>query len=384
MSARQGQNIMVVDDTPENLRLLVRTLSGAGYRVRAAAGGRQALAMARSEAPDLVLLDIDMPDMNGYQVCEALLSEPALERVPVLFISALHDSDAKLQAFQRGGRDFVTKPFNVEEVLARVETHLELRHLEASLEAHNSRLQEMVAEQVREISDAQMATIVALATLSESRDDTTGMHVERIGTLSEVLARAVRRLAGDAAPFDEAYAALLGKAATLHDIGKVGIPDAVLLKPGRLSADEFEVMKTHPVIGARTLGMVMQSYPRNDLIRLGSEIARFHHEKWDGSGYPDRLAGTGIPLSARMVALVDVYDALRAERPYKPGHPHALAAEELRRCSGTHFDPMCVAAFDAAEEEIDRVWCAMQARQKSGPEDVAGGSAGAGPGSTPA
>ena len=360
MKDRTDASILVVDDTPENLRLLARTLSGAGYRVRAAPGGEIGLRMARAEPPDLVMLDVDMPFMNGFEVCEALAADPALGRVPVLFISALSDSSSKVRAFRAGGRDFVTKPFSVEEVLARVSTHIELRRLEQELAVQNAELERRVAAQVREISDAQIATMVALARLSESRDDTTGMHVERIGALSDLLARVASRRPDWAPERDAAYIRTLSRAAALHDIGKVGVPDAVLLKPGKLSAEEFDVMKTHAAIGGDTLDAVLRTYPRNELVRVAADIARSHHEKWDGSGYPAGLAGEAIPFAARLVAIVDVYDAIRSARPYKPAMPRDVAAKIIHQGRAAHFDPVLVDAFDDAEAELDALWLDMQ------------------------
>ncbi len=352
-------NLLVVDDTPENLRLLVHALTGAGYRVRAAQSGKAALQMAREEPPDLVLLDVDMPELDGYAVCERLRAEVTLTRVPVLFISAIHDAQAKVKALRAGGRDYVTKPFHMEEVLMRVATHVGLHRLEGVLAQSNERLERMVAEQVREISDSQQATIVALARLAESRDDNTGLHVERIGEMSRVLLRAV-----EGRDFDEGLLNLIGRAATLHDIGKVAIPDAVLLKPGRLTPEEFEVMKTHAELGARTLEAVLRTYPRNELVRVGAEIARSHHEKWDGSGYPAGLAGEAIPFSARIVAVADVYDAIRARRPYKEPANHADATAIIRQGRGRHFDPRLVDAFAASEQQFDEVWLTLQSAQE--------------------
>ncbi len=356
--------ILVVDDTPENLRLLVRALSGAGHRVRAAPSGEIALRMARSERPDLVLLDIDMPDLDGFQVCELMRADPALRPVPVLFISAIHDSRAKVKALRAGGRDYVTKPFNMEEVLARVAMQLELRQLELALKDMNLRLAEIVESQVREISDAQLATIVALAKLAESRDDTTGMHVVRMAEISRVVAESYVRQSDGSTALDAERVRVLGRAATLHDIGKVGIPDAVLLKPGRLTAEELEIMKTHSEIGAKTLEAVIRSYPRNELLRVGAEIARSHHERWDGAGYPAGLAGEAIPLSARIVSVADVYDAVRAVRPYKPPQTHEATAAAIRQGRGTQFDPAVVDAFFGVEGEIETVWRAMQSARE--------------------
>jgi putative two-component system response regulator len=361
-----GARILVIDDTPTNLRLLARALTAVGHRVRAACGGTMGIEMARAEIPDLVLLDLAMPDLDGFQVCEAMSRDPDLRAVPVIVISASHDTQAKVKALRAGGRDYITKPFSVDEMLARVTTHLQLRRLEVALADANTSLTRQVAEQIREISEAQMATIVALAKLSESRDDATGMHVVRIGEISRLLADAVRRRGDSRARLTEQQVLVIGKAAVLHDIGKVAIRDAVLLKPGKLTPEEFEVMKTHAEIGACTLEAALASYPRNELIRVATEIARSHHERWDGGGYPNKLAGEAIPLSARVVAVADVYDALRAKRPYKEPMTHDAAAAIVRGGAGSQFDRLIIDAFTDIEGDIERLWATMQIREENG------------------
>ncbi len=355
-------NIIVIDDTPENLRLLVRGLGGAGCRVRAAISGEVGLRMAHAELPDLVLLDINMPGMDGFEVCRLMQEDPYLMWVPILFISATHDVEPKLRALSAGGRDFVTKPFSMHEVIARVRTHVRLGRFESMLSGLSARLEEKVAAQVQEIADSQDATILALAKLAESRDDDTGMHVERMAEMSRVLARPLvrsRRGVDIGKLGDAAYVEALGRAATLHDIGKVGIPDNVLLKPGRLTAAEFTVMKTHTTIGASTIDAVLQRYPRNAMAGLGEAIANSHHEKWDGTGYPRGLAGEAIPFSARVVAVADVYDALRSRRPYKEPFSRTEAATIIREGRGRHFDPAIVDAFEQLEGQLNDIWCDM-------------------------
>jgi putative two-component system response regulator len=348
-------SIMVVDDTPDNLRLLSEMLTDRGYRVRPFPGGEMALRAAAKDPPDLVLLDVDMPSMSGYEVCRTMKADAALADIPVLFISALHDTEAKVSAFEHGAQDYITKPFRFEEVDARVKTHLKLRRLQRELETHNRHLEELVATQVQEISDSQIATILALAKLSESRDDDTGHHIERVRIYSKVLARTLVGTASRPVAAGGRFVETIFHAAPLHDVGKVAVPDAILLKPGKLTPEEFDVIKTHPLRGAETLEAVLTSYPKNELIRMGVDIARHHHEKWDGSGYPDRLAGDRIPLSARIVALADVYDALRSKRPYKEPFAHEKAVAIIASERGRHFDPELVDAFLGVEAEFAAV-----------------------------
>jgi len=314
-----------------------------------------ALKAALIQPPDLILLDVMMPEMNGFEVCERLKADSALKEIPVLFISALAETADKVNAFAAGGVDYLTKPFQFEEVFARVETHLRLRSMRLELERHNLHLEELVDEKVREISDAQLAILIAVTKLAEYRDDETGHHIERTRMFCSILAGRLRRQP----PWDEIvtgdYVENIFRAAPLHDIGKVGIPDCILLKPGKLTPEEFEIMKTHSIIGASTLQTVQSRCPNSILVSMGIAIARSHHEKWDGSGYPDGLAGDNIPPSARIMALADVYDALRSKRPYKPPFTHEKSLEIIQGGAGRHFDPAVVDAFSAAEFEFAEV-----------------------------
>ena len=355
VSRREDADIMVVDDTPANLRLLAGHLTARGYNVRAVPSGRLALASAQADPPDLVLLDINMPDMNGYEVCERLKADPRLSEIPVIFISALGEALDKVKAFSVGGVDYVTKPFQFEEVQARVETHLKIRRLKADLEEHNANLEELVMEQVDELTDAQMATILAMSALAESRDDDTGKHLERVQAYCRRLARRLGRLPEYALTIDAAFVNDICHASPLHDIGKVGIPDAVLLKPGKLTDEEFKVIQTHTTIGADTLRKVRRKYPSNSFINMGIDIAQSHHEKWNGSGCPQGLAGEDIPLCARIMALADVYDAIRSKRCYKEAIPHARCCEIISSEAGAHFDPNVASAFLEIEGDFDEV-----------------------------
>ncbi len=345
-------DILVVDDTPANLRLLVDMLKVKGYKARPVTSGLLALQAARQLPPDLILLDINMPDMDGYEVCKRLKRDETLKEIPVVFISALNETIDKVKAFTTGGVDYVTKPFQFQEVEARISAHLRLRHLQLELEKHNHHLEELVEEKIREISRSQMATIIALAKLAESRDTDTGAHLERVQAYCAVLASKLAERPSFRPIITPAYTENLVCASSLHDIGKVGIPDSILLKPGTLTPEEYTVMKEHTLIGARTLETVHDRYPNNAFITMGIEIARCHHERWDGKGYPDGLAGERIPLSARIMCLADVYDALRSKRVYKDADSEEKTFEIIASETGKQFDPAVQESFCETKAEF--------------------------------
>jgi putative two-component system response regulator len=360
LPARNGKSVLVVDDASENLHMLVRILTAQGYKPRAVKSGRLALQSAEIDPPDLILLDIMMPQMDGHEVCRRLKANQRLKDIPVIFLSALDDADDKVKAFASGCVDYVTKPFRVEEVQARVDAQMKVRQLQMALEEHNRRLEDLVRDQVKEITASQMATIFALAKLAEARDDDTGQHLERVQTWCKLLAAQCAEQPAHRDEVDRVFVENIVHASPLHDIGKVGIPDAVLLKPGKLSPEEFAEMKKHATLGAETLKAVRDKYPNNAVIRMGIDIARWHHEKWDGKGYPDGLSGTRIPLSARIMALADVYDALRANRCYRPAMSHEKSRAIILEGRGTHFDPDVVDAFLALEATFERLSEAAQ------------------------
>jgi len=353
-------NILIVDDNPENLHLLANALLSDGYLVRAALNGEMAITMAINEPPDLIIMDINMPDMDGYQACDRLKAEPTLKSVPIIFLSAMQDTDAKVLAFNHGGVDYATKPFIFEELLARVSTHIELHQLQQDLEQRNESLNQTIFAQQQEISAAQLSTIVALAKLAESRDDDTGLHIDRVGSFSRRLAQSAQNHSNRNAELDDHYVEMIYHASALHDIGKVGIADAILQKPGKLNSDEFDIMKTHPTIGFQTLETIVKSYPNNQMVGMGSDIAKSHHEKWNGTGYPEGLSGEAIPLSARIVAIADVYDALRSKRPYKTAFSHQQAVDIILEGRGVHFDPELIRLFESIHHEFDQIWHSLQ------------------------
>ena len=346
--------ILAVDDTKYNLDLLVNTV-GEHYDLSVAMDGPSALRLIEAAPPDLILLDIMMPGMDGFQVMAKLQEDPRTRDIPVIFLSALSEIGSKAKGFAMGAVDYITKPFQIEEVFARVNTHLKLRLSQERLQLFNSQLQDLVAHQVEEISHSQQAMIFALAKLSHTRDDDTGLHLERVQHLCKILATRLADESGTDEHLTTDFIAAIYHASPLHDVGKVGIADAILLKPGKLTAEEFDVMKTHTTIGAATLESVHKLYPNNSFIAMGIDIARCHHERWDGSGYPQGLANTAIPISARIMALVDVYDALRARRPYKEPFSHEKAKTLIVQGAGSHFDPAIVQAFLTVDRQFETV-----------------------------
>ncbi|MCL5261211.1 MAG: response regulator [Gammaproteobacteria bacterium] len=344
--------IMVVDDAPQNLTLLTNMLQKRGYRVYAFPSGELAVKAVKKSPPDLILLDINMPEMNGYVVCEKIKSDKSIPDFPIIFLSALTEIDDKVKAFRVGGVDYISKPFQFEEVDARVQTHLKIRDLQAKLEESNKNLQEKVEEQVKEISESQMSTIFSLAKLAEYRDIETGKHLERVQDYCHLIAKTLRESEYRDQVNDE-FIETIYHASPLHDIGKVAIPDKILLKPGELTESEFEIMKTHAAIGAKALVEVYKKYSRNYFIRMGIEIARSHHERWDGKGYPDHLTGDQTPLAARIMKLVDVYDALRAKRCYKDAYDHTTTYKIIVDGRGTEFDPVLIDVFVKLEKQFN-------------------------------
>ena len=345
-----------MDDTLANIQILSDMLKQNGYKVRPVLDGKTALQAVQAKKPDLICLDINMPGMNGYEVCETLKKDILFKEVPIIFISALSEPLDKVKAFGLGGVDYITKPFQLEEVQARVETHLRLHRLQNKLEDYNQHLLDKVREQIQEISESQMATILALAKLAEFRDEDTGHHLDRIQYFCRMLAECVAKNGIYQSVITPNFIDNIFHASPLHDIGKVAIPDKILLKPGKHTPDEFEEMKKHTTIGSEYLETVRSNYPKNGFINTGIEIARSHHEKWDGSGYPDGLAASQIPVSARILAVADVYDAMRSKRPYKEPFSHKTTLNIIAGSSGTHFDPEIIKAFISVNQDFEKTY----------------------------
>ncbi len=338
--------ILVVDDTPDNLTLMAGLLKET-YRVRLANSGEKALRYAVDpEVPDLILLDIMMPGMDGFQVCQALKDNPATRDVPIIFLTAMSATEDEKRGLALGAADFITKPVNPPIVLARVETQLKVKLAADFLRDQNAFLEAEVAKRSRELAAIQDVTILAMASLAETRDNDTGNHILRTQNYVKLLAEALRDHPRFRALLSDTYITTLFKSAPLHDIGKVGIPDRILLKPGRFEPHEFEIMKTHCKLGRDAIQHAEDRLGLEvDFLQMAKDIAYCHQEKWDGSGYPEGLAGESIPASARLMAVADVYDALISRRVYKEGMPHEKAVQIISDGRGSHFDPVVVDAF---------------------------------------
>ena len=342
-------SILVIDDTPGNLSLLNQLLR-THYRVKLANGGVRGLELASMSPPDLILLDIMMPGMDGYEVLSKLKADPATSNIPVIFLTAKAGAEDEEQGLAMGAVDFIHKPIAPSVVLARVRTHLQIRNWQTFLEDKSAWLASEVEARVSEVSRLQEATIRVMVSLAEFRDECTGNHIRRTQDYVRLLAEYLSRQPRDAAFLGYDQIDRIAKASPLHDIGKIAIPDHILLKPGRHTPEEFEIMKTHSVKGeSMLLRSLREMGGENEMLQFACQIARSHHERWDGGGYPDGLAGEAIPLAARLMAVADVYDALRSRRPYKQAFSHAEAMEIVVKGSGAHFDPLLVDAFVALE-----------------------------------
>ena len=345
--------ILVVDDTPDNLSLMMELLKG-DYQVKLANSGERALKLAAMlPPPDLILLDIMMPGMDGYEVCRQLKANLLTGEIPVIFLTAKTAVEDEKRGLQMGAVDYITKPISPPIVLARVKIHLALKAQADFLRDKSDFLETEVAKRTREVVAIQDVTILAMASLAETRDSDTGNHIRRTQFYVKALAQHLSTHPKFAAQLTDNTIQMLFKSAPLHDIGKVGIPDHILLKPGRFEPEEFEIMKTHTTLGRdaiahaeRQLGMTV------DFLSTAKEIALSHQEKWDGSGYPQGLAGEAIPLSARLMAVADVYDALISRRVYKEGMSHEKAVSIIQEGRGTHFDPDVADAFVVLQDEF--------------------------------
>lgn len=333
-SNEKKQTILVVDDVPENLDI-IKGIFQSEYTLRLTINGRLALKIARELRPDLILLDIMMPDMNGYEVCKELKLDRTTRDIPVIFLTAMTEERNEAEGLALGAVDYVAKPFSPELVKSRVKNHLELKR-------HRDNLEVLVEQRTRELEQSQSAAIFMLGEAGHYNDTDTGAHIWRMAAYCAAIAK----LAG----WGEKEVQLLEQAAPMHDTGKIGIPDAILKKPGKLDQQEWQTMRTHSALGYKILAK-----SDTPLFTLAAEVALSHHEKWDGSGYPRGLQGEDIPLSARIVAIADVFDALTMKRPYKEAWPLDRAFSEIERGAGNHFDPDLAGKFIAAQEEITEI-----------------------------
>jgi len=348
--------ILVVDDTADNLSLMSGLLKDK-YKVKLAINGEKALSIARAaEPPDLILLDIMMPGLSGYEVCKILKDDPATRDIPVIFLTAMIGTEDEKKGLELGAADFITKPVNPPIVLARVATQLQNKAAADFLKDQNAYLETEVTRRGRELAAIQDVTILAMASLAETRDNDTGNHIRRTQHYLKLLADDLKNHDRFRLFLDERTIDMLFKSAPLHDIGKVGIPDRILLKPGRFEPHEMEIMKTHCALGRDAIQHAEDQLGLEvEFLKYAKEIAYGHQEKWDGSGYPQGLAGDAIPISARLMAVADVYDALISRRVYKEGMPHAKAVSIIAEGRGSHFDPDMVDAFLLLADQFQAV-----------------------------
>lgn len=325
-------SILLVDDVVENIDVL-RGILAARYRIKVATNGEKALEICRRESPpDMILLDIMMPGLDGYEVCKTLKSDPSTRRIPIIFVTAKDAVEDESYGLRLGAADYIAKPVNPDIVLARVQTQF-------SLLDQATHLEQLVDERTKELQNTRLQLINCLGRAAEYKDNETGMHVVRMSKYSKILA--------EKASSDRNWSELVYHASPMHDIGKIGIPDHVLLKPGKLDAEEWELMKKHPEYGAKIIGD--QS---SDVLKMAGEIAISHHERWDGTGYPNGLNGQDIPLAGRIVAICDVFDALTSERPYKKAWSIEDAAKHIVEGAGAHFDPALCELFKECVDDF--------------------------------
>ena len=347
LTAARQETVLIVDDTPDNITLISSLLKDL-YKVKISNNGEKALKIAASDTPpDLILLDIMMPEIDGYEVITRLKADEKTREIPVIFLTAKVEVEDETYGLGLGAVDYITKPISPPIVLARVRTHLDLKIARDFLKDRNRYLEEEVRQRTREVAAVQDVTIQAMASLAETRDNETGNHIRRTQWYVKLLAEKLRHLPRFRTELDnDKNIDLIVKSAPLHDIGKVGIQDRILLKPGRFEAAEFEIMKDHARLGRDAIVSAQQSLDLElPFLAYAKEIAYSHQEKWDGSGYPEGLSGDDIPVSARIMAIADVYDALVSRRPYKEGMPHEQALEIIIEGKGSHFDPDIVDVF---------------------------------------
>ena len=357
-TTHSGKTLLLVDDMPENLNLLGRVLMP-HYVVRVASSGERALSVAHSSPrPDLILLDIMMPGMDGYQVLEQLKGDELTRDIPVIFVTSMADTEDETKGLDAGAADYITKPIRPAIVLARVRAQLELKEARDRLRDHNRWLEAEVERRTRKNQIVQNVTMRALASLAEIRDNETGAHLQRTQLYVQTLAEQLATLPQFADSLTPGVIADYAKAAPLHDIGKVGIPDDILHKAGKLSPDEWEVMRTHARLGADAIWHAISDEDDRqalDFLYIAMDLARHHHERWDGSGYPEGLRGNEIPLAARLMALADVFDALINKRSYKEAIAFETACSMIEEASGTHFDPTVVEAFRQRRDQFRQI-----------------------------
>lgn len=344
--------ILVVDDDTANLALAQKIL-GKEYRIAAANSGMVAFKYLENKSPDLILLDINMPEMDGFQVMEKLRSMEKFSHVPVIFLTADNDPETETKCFATGAVDFVAKPFLPDVLMSRVRRTLELEKYRSDLEQMVEEQTKIITARTRRISQIQEQVIMGMATLIETRDNSTGKHVKNTKTYVQMIANELKKRKMFEETLTDDYIVNVCKAAPLHDVGKIRIADAILKKPARLTEEEYNAMKLHTVYGKQIINEIIGGVEDPAYVKIAEEIAMYHHERWDGTGYPIGLKGEDIPICARIMALADVFDALYEERCYKePIRPVYKIMKTLEEGKGTQFDPVITEVFISMEQEI--------------------------------
>jgi putative two-component system response regulator len=350
MDSERKATILVADDDSETRNILERMLQQKGYSTRAVDSGEAALHSVAEELPDLILLDGNMPGMDGFEVVKRLKSEARTKTIPTIMVTGLGDRESRLRALENGAEDFLVKPVDRNELWSRVRNHLRLKEYSDVLKNHNALLESQVRERTAQLRESYRETILLLTSAAEYRDNDTGDHVRRISHLTSELANVM--------DMDAEFVDLMFYASPMHDIGKIGVPDFVLLKNGPLDAAEWQVMRTHPVLGKRILESGTNAY-----LKMGAEIALTHHERWDGTGYPSGASGDAVPLCGYIMGICDQYDALRSRRPYKPALDHDRVIEIITKGDGRtnpgHFHPAVLSAFEGHAPRFGEIYSAV-------------------------
>lgn len=349
------KKILLFEDDEFSVLYAKAILNDAGYDVAHYDESKSVEDFVVDYKPDLILLDVEMPHLNGFEVCKRIKKIKEFKNVPVIFVTGRSEEEDVVAGFKYGAVDYIRKPYGKEELKIRIKTHLKIAGFAKKMSDSNKKLERKVTKQMKMIADAQMGTIFSLAKLAQSRDDDTGDHLVRVEKYCYLMSKKMSKMSKYKKIIDEDFIKNIVNASSLHDIGKVGISDLILLKPGKLTPEEFEKMKAHTVIGYETLAEVDKKFGGNSFINMGKIITRSHHERWDGNGYPDKLKSEEIPLAARIMSIADVYDALATKRVYKDAFPVEKCVQIIKEGKGTQFDPNLVDVFVALADDFAKV-----------------------------
>lgn len=348
----QQPNILVVDDVPTNLVILSEMIKELGYIPRPVVSVKQAQEAIEKKMPNLILLDISMPDITGFEYCTMLKADVKTRDIPIIFISALDSIEDKVKGFRLGAVDYIAKPFEKEEVTVRLATHLKIYRMQQELESYNRRLHKMVNDQIRVVAEEQKNILYALATLVEAKEDGFQNHLRMVGTNCRLLAISLQFSPKFDKEISSSFIDEIELAAQLHDIGFLAISDSIQYKAGKLTQEEWKVIKTHPSIGAKHLEEIYKQSSKNNFMKMAIDIAQYHHENWNGTGYPYGLSGEEIPLSARIVRIIDCFDVLNRDRCYRKAYSAEESLQIMRKGIGTKFDPDIMEIFEKVQKQL--------------------------------